>query len=173
MAPPSRVNTRNQLRPSTSSTTQFEDEAFEDLNLPTRILSNEANLEEYRHETRTGVLLQTHMSRIAGHEEKVEYKLVTFKEGDPENPKNWPKWKKWWCTILISLVCFTVAFCSAVVTADIEGVAETFHVSNEVVFLTITLFVAGFRIGTSSSNLRAHCAPTELFPRRPHGFRAT
>ncbi|KAI0087647.1 MFS multidrug transporter [Irpex rosettiformis] len=134
-------------RPNQPPETEFEDEAIEDLNIPTRILSTDANLEEYRRETRTGVILQTHSRIVDGKEKEVQYKLVTFTEGDPENPKNWPKWKKWWCTSLISLVCFTVAFCSAVITADIEGVAKEFHVSNEVVFLTITLFVAGFGIG--------------------------
>lgn len=133
---------------STSTLHPFEDPAIEDLNIPTRILSNDANLEEYRHETSSGIILQTHVREVDGREEKVQYKLVTFTDGDPENPKNWSKAKKWWCTIMISLVCFTVAFCSAVITADIEGVTETFHVSTEVAFLTITLFVVGFGIGT-------------------------
>jgi hypothetical protein len=133
--------------PSTSTLAPFEDPALTDLNLPTRILSNDANLEEYRHETSTGVILQTHVRMVDGHEQKVHYKLVTFTEHDPENPKNWSKAMKWWCTLIISLVCFTVAFCSAVITADIEGVSKTFGVSNEVSFLTITLFVVGFGIG--------------------------
>lgn len=86
------------------------------------------------------------MSETDGHLTK--YKLVTFTVDDPENPKNWSKAKKWWCTLMIALVCFTVAFCSAVITADIGGVNETFHVSEEVSLLTITLFVVGFGIGT-------------------------
>ena len=48
---------------------------------------------------------------------------------------------------MIASVCFVVAFCSSVITADMEGVAETFGVSLEVSFLTITLFVVGFGIG--------------------------
>ncbi|KAF1963485.1 major facilitator superfamily transporter [Byssothecium circinans] len=47
----------------------------------------------------------------------------------------------------VALVCFVVAFNSAVITADIEGVAEEFHVSEEVALLTITLFVVGFGVG--------------------------
>ena len=134
---------------STSTLHPFEDEAIEDLNIPTRILSNDANLEEYRHETPSGVILQTHLRKVDGYEEKVKYKLVTFTEGDPENPKNWSKLQKWWCTLRLSLVCFTVAFCSAVITADMEGVTESFGVSTEVAFLSITLFVVGFGVGRS------------------------
>lgn len=149
MASP-RLDQRTGLNPRLSSSTLAaydDDPAISDLNIPTRILSTDANLEEYRHEVPSGIILQSHVRVVDGREEKVEYKLVAFTDGDKENPKNWSKAKKWWCTLLISAVCFTVAFCSAVVTADIEGVGRTFHVSNEVVFLTITLFVAGFGVG--------------------------
>ncbi|EKM51926.1 uncharacterized protein PHACADRAFT_177335 [Phanerochaete carnosa HHB-10118-sp] len=122
----------------------YEDSAEEDLTLPTRTLTNEANLDEYRKETRAGTIIQPHAAPD-GHSER--YKLVTFTIDDPENPKNWSKAKKWWCTLMIASVCFTVAFCSSVVTADITGVNETFHVSEEVSLLTITLFVVGFGIG--------------------------
>lgn len=111
--------------------------------MPSRTLSTDANLDEYRKETATGTILKSGV--IDGH--KGKWKLVTFAIDDPENPKNWSKAKKWWCTLMIAMVCFTVAFCSAVVTADIEGVNETFGVSEEVSLLTITLFVVGFGIG--------------------------
>ena len=121
----------------------YDDPAEEDLTLPTRTLSREANLDEYRKETATGTIAKD--TFVDGHREK--WKLVTFTVDDPENPKNWSKAKKWWCTLMIAFVCFTVAFCSAVITADIEGVNEEFHVSEEVSLLTITLFVVGFGIG--------------------------
>ena len=54
-----------------------------------------------------------------------------------------------WCTMTVAVTCFVVAFNSAVVTADIEGVAKEFHVSVEVALLSITLFVVGFGVGTS------------------------
>ena len=123
----------------------YEDQAEEDLVLPTRTLSREANLDEYRKETKTGTIPTEHASPKDGHLEK--FKLVTFTVDDPENPKNWSKGKKWWCTLMIAFVCFTVAFNSAVITADIGGINETFHVSEEVSLLTITLFVVGFGIG--------------------------
>lgn len=79
---------------------------------------------------------------------KVErYDLVTFFVDDKENPKNWSKAFKWWCTICVAITCFVVAFNSAVITADLEGVSKEFGVSEEVSLLTITLFVVGFGVG--------------------------
>lgn len=125
----------------------FVDPAQEDLTLPTRQLTNEANLDEYRRETTTGNIPTQHVSpngRCA------QYKLVTFTVNDVDNPKNWSKAKKWWCTLMIAFVCFTVAFNSAVITSDIGGVAEEFHVSSEAALLSVTLYVIGFGIGTST-----------------------
>ncbi|KAF4126954.1 Fungal trichothecene efflux pump (TRI12), partial [Geosmithia morbida] len=76
-----------------------------------------------------------------------EHKLVQFSPDDPGNPKNWSKLYKWYCTMVVAVTCFVVAFASAVITADISGVAETFDVSKEVALLSITLFVVGFGVG--------------------------
>jgi hypothetical protein len=78
---------------------------------------------------------------------------VTFTIGDPENPKNWSKGYRWYCTMVVACTCFVVAFASGVITADLAGVSERFHVSNEVSLLTITLFVAGFGVGGFSKRL--------------------
>lgn len=115
------------------------------VNLPIRTLSNDANLDEYTQETIDGQILREVRSNVTGKIER--YELVTWKVNDPENPKNWSKAYKWWCTMCVALTCFVVAFNSAVITADIEGVAEEFHVSEEVALLTITLFVVGFGVG--------------------------
>jgi hypothetical protein len=111
--------------------------------LPYRTLTENADMGEYLHETATG--LHSVQSRRSGRVER--YELVTFKENDPENPKNWSKGYKWWCTMVVALTCFCVAFNSAVITADVIGVAETFNVSEEVALLPITLFVVGFGVG--------------------------
>lgn len=105
-------------------------------------------MQEYTTETREGQIIKPVRSRVTG--EMEDWKLVTFTEGDPENPKNWSKLFKWYITMVVAFTCFVVAFCSSVITADLEGVAETFHVSREVAFLTITLFVIGFGVGTFS-----------------------
>lgn len=113
------------------------------VNLPYRTLSANANMGEYLNETATG--LRSVQSHRSGRTER--YELVTFKEADLSNPKNWGHGYKWWCTMVVALTCFCVAFNSAVITADIVGVSETFSVSEEVALLPITLFVVGFGVG--------------------------
>ncbi|KAH6610730.1 multidrug resistance [Trichoderma cornu-damae] len=123
-----------------------------DINLPYRTLSRDANFDEYRVESRTGTipgpLEPPELAQASGGQggEK-HYKLVTFTPGDPENPKNWSKAYKWYCTMVVAVTCFVVAFCSSVITADLTGPVKTFHVSLEVSFLAITVFVVGFGVG--------------------------
>ena len=113
-----------------------------DVNLPYRTLSADANLAEYTTETRDGAI----PGPVEPDGER-RYRLVTFLPNDPENPKNWSKAYKWYCTMVVAATCFVVAFASSVVTADIAGVAEEFGVSEEVALLSITLFVVGFGVG--------------------------
>ena len=115
------------------------------VNLPSRILGPQASLEEYTEETVSGQILKEVLSHKSGKIERWE--LVTWKIDDPENPKNWSKAYKWWCTMCVAVTCFVVALNSAVVTADIGGVAKEFGCSEEVALLSITLFVMGFGIG--------------------------
>lgn len=74
-------------------------------------------------------------------------RIVEFVEGDKGDPRNWSKLYKWYLTILLGTLCFDVALLSAMVTGDIQGPMETFHVSQEVVILTVTLLVLGFGFG--------------------------
>jgi hypothetical protein len=129
------------------------------INLPLRQLSNDANLDEYTQETIDGHLGRMHTNATGNIE---RYELVTFKTDDPGNPKNWSKPFKWWCTMCVAITCFVVAFNSAVITADLEGVGEEFHVSEEVTLLTITLFVIGFGIGPM-----VFAPASEIWGRRP------
>jgi Ca2+/H+ antiporter len=115
-----------------------------DTNLPYRTLSPDANLAEYTTEVPAGEMTGPAKPDGAGY-----YKLVTFTPGDPENPKNWSKAYKWYCTMVVAITCFVVAFCSSVITADIEGVMETFNVSEEAALVSITVFVVGFGVGKS------------------------
>lgn len=114
-------------------------------NLPYRTLSANANMAEYTTETATGAIATTVMSRVSGKLE--DYELVTFVTGDKENPKNWSKSYKWYCTMIVAFTCFVVAFASAVITADLVGVMEEFNVSEEISLLTITVYVIGFGVG--------------------------
>ncbi|KAM0454622.1 hypothetical protein ACHAO4_004430 [Trichoderma viride] len=137
-----------------------------DVNLPYRTLSRNANLDEYLVETRTGTIEgpvepPSVAQASGGKGGEKHYQLVTFTDDDPENPKNWSKAYKWYCTMVVALTCFVVAFCSSVITADLIGVSKTFDVSLEVSFLTITVFVVGFGVGPM-----AFAPLSEIFGRR-------
>ncbi|GLA55536.1 hypothetical protein AnigIFM63604_002186 [Aspergillus niger] len=115
------------------------------LDLPYRQVTENANMEEYTTETTTGEIIKPVRSAATGKTE--DWKLVTFSIDDPENPKNWSKAFKWYCTMVVSFTCFVVAFASSVITADIEGPAEQFGVSREVSLVVVTVFVIGFGVG--------------------------
>uniref|UniRef100_A0A7S0V6R9 Major facilitator superfamily (MFS) profile domain-containing protein n=1 Tax=Polytomella parva TaxID=51329 RepID=A0A7S0V6R9_9CHLO len=74
-------------------------------------------------------------------------KVVCFVDNDTTNPRNWSKAYKWYITMIVAFTCFCVAFGSAIVTGDFEGVARTFDVTLEVSILTICMFVLGFGLG--------------------------
>lgn len=114
-----------------------------DINLPYRTLTGTANLEEYTSEKPAGEI----QGPIAP-DGKHHYKLVTFLPDDPENPKNWSKAYKWWCTMVVAFTCFVVALCSSVISADIMGMADEFGRSEQVALVSISIFVVGFGVGT-------------------------
>ncbi|WWD22602.1 hypothetical protein CI109_107095 [Kwoniella shandongensis] len=74
-------------------------------------------------------------------------KLVTFRENDPENPRNWSKFKRWYITGIASAGVIQVAMSSAIVTGDFGDQSEYFGVSREVIALTVSLTVCGFGTG--------------------------
>lgn len=74
-------------------------------------------------------------------------RLVEFLKVDDADPRQWSKTKKWTITLALGVLCFTVAFASAIVTGDMDGPGEYFGVSEEVVILTVTLLVIGFGVG--------------------------
>ena len=137
-----RCTTRRTLERYETRPTQ---DASDVLDLPYGTLNDDADMQEYLEETTSGVLPKRTFSRVSGKFE--DYELVTFNVGDLDNPKNWSKAYKWYCTMVVAFTCFVVAFNSAVITPDIAGVSATFHVSEEVSLLTITMFVIGFGVG--------------------------
>ncbi|ODQ59256.1 hypothetical protein WICANDRAFT_84868 [Wickerhamomyces anomalus NRRL Y-366-8] len=80
-------------------------------------------------------------------DEETGMRIVQFIENDEKDPRNWSNLYKWFLTFFLGTVCFDVAFCSAVVTGDVDGPMKTFHVSEEVIILTVTLLVIGFGVG--------------------------
>ncbi|GAA5918219.1 hypothetical protein JCM6882_003014 [Rhodosporidiobolus microsporus] len=74
-------------------------------------------------------------------------KLVTWKENDPENPRNWSARAKWLQVLLASLLCFLGGFSSAIITGGLPEMAEHFGVSEIVINLSVCVFVVGFGLG--------------------------
>lgn len=120
-------------------------ERMDYLDLPVREVNDGADLREYTTETPAGEIIKPVKSNVTGQME--DWKLVTFTIDDPENPKNWSKAFKWYCTMVVAFTCFVVAFCSSVITADLVGPMEAFHVSREVSFVVVSVFVIGFGVG--------------------------
>lgn len=113
--------------------------------LPIRALNDSARLDEFTVETTDGQIIKPVKSNATG---KIDdYKLVTFTVDDPENPKNWSKAFKWYCTMVVAFTCFVVAFCSSIITPGVGQVQEELNVSREVALLTVTVFVIGFGVG--------------------------
>ncbi|WRT63125.1 uncharacterized protein IL334_000028 [Kwoniella shivajii] len=124
--------------------------------------------DEYRTETRQGYIsmddpdnglrpVQSRLSTLHGdrfvlHNDKEKgglgnKKLVTWLEKDPENPRNWTKFRRWVITAIASCAVIQVALSSAIVTGDFKDQAEYFGVSTEVISLTVSLTVCGFGTG--------------------------
>lgn len=61
--------------------------------------------------------------------------------------------RKWWITIITSLMTFVVSFGSSVFSTATQITAEEFGVSDEVMILGVTLYVVGFACGKPAS----HC----------------
>jgi hypothetical protein len=134
----------NQIRRTSTARSRGVRDPDLDINLPYRTLTNEANMEEYTAEVPEGEIPGPPKEGADGEK---RYRLVTFEPNDPGNPKNWSKAKKWHCTMTVALTCFIVAFCSSVITPDIDGLAAEFDQSIQLSLASISLFVMGFGIG--------------------------
>lgn len=73
--------------------------------------------------------------------------LVDFEPGTKEDPREWGNHRKWFVTIGCALLCISVALGSAMPTGDMPSQAKDLHVSMEVIFISISLFVLGFGVG--------------------------
>ncbi|KAL5531082.1 hypothetical protein ACEPAG_3958 [Sanghuangporus baumii] len=73
--------------------------------------------------------------------------LVDWEPGDPENPYNWSKAKKWPLTFVLAAGTLCVSFASSSYSGGISFVMEDLHMSREVAVLGISLYVLGFGLG--------------------------
>ncbi|TCD70210.1 hypothetical protein EIP91_004390 [Steccherinum ochraceum] len=78
------------------------------------------------------------------HEEDFE---VKFSKNDPEDPYNWPSWKKWAVTALSGALVLNATLASSLPAGNMPLMRQSLHFSQEVGSLTLSLFVLGFAFG--------------------------
>ena len=66
---------------------------------------------------------------------------------DPENPLNYPLWRKWVITMALAGTALWVTFASSIFASATVKAAMHFHVSLEVMTLGTSLMVLGYMIG--------------------------
>jgi multidrug resistance protein len=72
---------------------------------------------------------------------------VTFASDDPTNPRNFPRWKKWYITCFICLLNVLTCLCAGGYSSGSEGIQEAFGVSAEIGTLGLSLYILGFALG--------------------------
>lgn len=105
--------------------------------------------EEYTLETPTGLVrldtLQSIGRKLASFPSDTEF--ITFKVGDPENPRNWPLWRKWLYTFVLSCGVISAAYGSSSLAGGLFTISTKYGVSTEVSTLLVSLMVLGFSFG--------------------------
>jgi len=73
--------------------------------------------------------------------------LVKWIPNDPRNPMLYSQTRKWAITLMVAFATLAVSFCSSAYSGGVKQIIETFHTSQEVITLGISLFVLGFALG--------------------------
>ncbi|KAI0779744.1 MFS general substrate transporter [Fomes fomentarius] len=73
--------------------------------------------------------------------------VVDWSLGDPENPYNWSRARKWAITIQLATSTFTVTFCSSCYTGGLSSMRAELHMSEVVAILGVSLYVIGLGLG--------------------------
>lgn len=73
---------------------------------------------------------------------------VTFSDDDPDDPRRWPAWYRFWIVAAISYSTWVVVVYSTSYTSSIPGVMEAFGVSSEAIaMLGVTTYLFGLAVG--------------------------
>jgi DHA1 family multidrug resistance protein-like MFS transporter len=72
---------------------------------------------------------------------------LDFAPGDLENPKEWSKGRRWYCTTVSVLLVVNATFASSSPSGCLLGIAEEFQISRVAAGLVITLFLLGYCAG--------------------------
>ncbi|KAK5114799.1 hypothetical protein LTR85_010112 [Meristemomyces frigidus] len=66
---------------------------------------------------------------------------------DPDNPRNFPLWRRVFSTLAVTFLAFVSTFAASIYSAGIAEVSSTFNVSEEVAILPLSLFNLGLAAG--------------------------
>lgn len=66
---------------------------------------------------------------------------IIFSPNDRANPRNWPKWKKWYITCFASLLNILTCLCAGGYSSGVSQLTEEFHVSSEVGTLGLSMYI--------------------------------
>ncbi|GAA6028915.1 hypothetical protein JCM8097_001503 [Rhodosporidiobolus ruineniae] len=80
-------------------------------------------------------------------QERDEDNIVDFGEGDTDDPRNWPEWRKWLTVASLLPAELSTSFASAGLSPAATSLVNEFGVSRYVGTLGVSIFVAGFAVG--------------------------
>lgn len=66
---------------------------------------------------------------------------------DKDDPQNWPKWKKWYITFTVALICLCVSLGSSLYVSGIPDLMMQFGVSQELCLSGLTFYLLGLAFG--------------------------
>lgn len=76
------------------------------------------------------------------------HKVTWSGPDDPANPKNWPKYKKWIATLLVSCFTFISPVSSTMLAPALDTLAEEFNVTSPTeTYLLMSIFLLAYAVG--------------------------
>ncbi len=88
-----------------------------------------------------------HEKKYAGDGTHEDPYVVDWHLGDPENPFNWSKDRKWAITFQLAMATFSVSFCSSCYSGGLASMDRELHITQVVGILGVSLYVLGFGLG--------------------------
>jgi multidrug resistance protein len=73
--------------------------------------------------------------------------FVTFSVHDPDNPREWPKWRKYYITCFASSLNVLTCLCAGGYSSASDDVVKIFGVSAEIATLGLSMYILGFALG--------------------------
>ncbi|KAK8088460.1 polyamine transporter [Apiospora hydei] len=72
---------------------------------------------------------------------------LTLSPSDPDNPRNWPLWRRRYICYVVSLLNVLTGWCAGSISSGAPQIQAEFGASEEVTTLGLSLYVLGFALG--------------------------